>query len=58
MIGARVEVSSDGSFVVLRRMPRPPAAGLPPDAAPRSRWPCPGVTDIPWAGCGIDASDG
>ncbi len=55
VIGARVEVSSDGLFVVLRRIP----ASAGPRAAAETPHPIalalPGLTDVPWATCGIDA---
>ena len=55
-IGARVEVSSDGSVVVLRRLPTTvPSAGSSPPRA-EITLALPGTTDIPWAECRIDAA--
>jgi len=54
-IGARVIVSSDGSSLLLRRLP----GAREPAPAPGSQRPVPlvlpGRTEVPWAGCWIDA---
>jgi len=55
-VGARVEVSTDLCFLVLRRVPaRGPSS---PDAAAPRPIPLavPGLTSVPWAGGTIDAS--
>ena len=56
VIGARVEVWSDGTLVVLRRLPRTSASVV--HARPDGEIPLaiPGRTDVSWAGCSVDAS--
>jgi tRNA(Ile)-lysidine synthase len=58
VIGARVEVSSDGLFLVLRRLPKTPApvsSSITPVEIPLA---LPGRTEVPWAGCSIHAATG
>jgi tRNA(Ile)-lysidine synthase len=57
VIGARVEVSSDGSFLVLRRLAKTEASGVS-DLRSHVEIPLalPGRTPVPWAGCTIDAT--
>jgi tRNA(Ile)-lysidine synthase len=55
VIGARVEVRSDGLFVVLRRLPKaqePSCPGLDVEIPLTIG----GRTDVPWAGCSVEAS--
>jgi tRNA(Ile)-lysidine synthase len=58
VIGARVEVSSEGGFIVLGRLP----AGERASFSTRSFTPIPvalhGRTDVPWAGCSIEVGTG
>jgi tRNA(Ile)-lysidine synthase len=55
VIGARVLVSSDGSFLVLSRSPTPKTSG--PSTPLRVEIPLsiPGRIEVPWADCCIDA---
>ena len=57
VIGAGVEVWSDGLFVVLRRSPQTEARAAA-HTRPGGEIPLalPGRTDISWAGCSVDAS--
>ncbi len=56
VIGARVEVRSDGLFVVLRRLPKAQESAACPGLDVEIPLAIPGRTDVPWAGCSVDAS--
>ena len=54
-VGARVEVSTERSFLVLRRRPGPASSSAAADALEPIPLAVPGLTAVPWAGGAIDA---
>jgi tRNA(Ile)-lysidine synthase len=58
VIGARVEVSSEGLFVLLRRLPKTRAFVSTLRSQVEIPLALPGRTEIPWAGCIIHAETG
>jgi tRNA(Ile)-lysidine synthase len=58
VIGARVEVSSEGLFVLLRRLPKTQASVSTLRSQLEISLALPGRTEIPWAGCIIHAETG
>jgi tRNA(Ile)-lysidine synthase len=56
VIGARVELRCDGLFVVLRRLPKTRVRAAASGPAGEIPLAVPGRTDVPWAGCSVDAS--
>ncbi len=55
VIGAQVEVLSDGSFLSLRRLSKNVAAVSSPPSHAEIPLALPGRTEVPWAGCSIHA---